>query len=667
MVLRKVIWICIGILLAAFVVWFFLNKSLNSQDVKDFIQQQLPENIDLKYSELKTNVFLGEFKLKDAEVFLKNKGIRITADELKIKGIDYNNLLQTDTIAISETQIENAYVWVDNSLADSTVMIPGEERRNIFLKLDKFKVDFSGLELKDENGQVQLKMNATQLGLNNLLIQSKPSDFKNQLKYSLVKIKTDSLVLPLNTTQHVYIGALELDSAQFKLKDTQLTLRDKGIDLNFDLLQLRGDDFNHILSKDTIQFTECVLSKGEIKINNAKPQTRATRDTLKSWNKVLKIQEFKISDTDFEFIDRKGNPLLKFEDTDAFFKDLKILTAPKETENTITYTFINLNARDLKYPMNHLHTMKVKNIEVEQNLAKLKQFSIEPNFSRENFQKQIKEEQDVINLKVPEILIKNYDFSFDEVNNFFSAQFINLSQPDLNIFRDKTMPDQTPRKPMYSEMLRNLKFKLAIDEIELRKAKLTYEEKVAENQPPGKIYFTEFDAKIRNIHNKNSSRPVDIRVDTRFMGHAPTWVNWQFNIQQPYDKFQITGEVNQLDARSMDNFLVPNMKAKLDGDVLKASFNFTGNDKGLTGKMDMLYDNLKVEILDDENEKKGVVSTIANFLVKSKKDKIDNTPNHIQVERDQQKSFFNLFWLGLKEGIKQNMLKFKSKNAGAKK
>lgn len=666
---RKIIlFSTIGIIIIGIFGWFFLNKSLNTKDVKAFIQEQLPENIDLKYEKLSTNIFLGEFKLKNAEVHVKDKGIRVKVDEFNIFDLDYTNLLNTDTIDIGVSEIKNAYVWVDRAKMDTSQFLSNPKRRNIILKLGQLNVDFAGLEVRDTNGDVQAKMNETHLGLNDLLIQSKPKLAKNQVKYALVKIKTDSLVLPLSSTQNLSIGNLELDSTQFKLKNTRLSLPDKGIELNFDLLDLRGNDFNQLLSKDTVDFTECILTKGKIKINNAKPQTQATKDSLTKAQKVIQIKEFRIVDTDFEFIDKQNQPQIKFDHTNAYFTDLKILTAPHADENAISYTFINLNAKNLKFPMNQLHTLTVDDMEVVKNKAELNDLKIKPNFNRVEFQKHIKEENDVIDLNIPKTIVQDYDFSFDDNNKFFAASHLILNQPDVTIFRDKTLPDQTPRKPLYSEMLRKLDFHLNLNQITIANANINYEEKVSVAEKAGKIYFTNFDAKIHNINNKNiSNDQVKISVDAKFMGHAPTHVDWNFNIHSPADYFTISGTVNNLNANKMDNFLIPNMKARLDGWVQKVTFNFTGNDKGASGRMDMLYEDMKVEVLNHKNEKKGVISTIANFLVKGKKDKKDEVNNLVNVTRDQQKSFFNLFWLCLKEGIKQNMMRFQSKKDEIKK
>ncbi|MDP1465902.1 hypothetical protein, partial [Klebsiella pneumoniae] len=82
-----------GILLAMGVAGFFFNNYLNTNKVKDFIQAQLPENIDLEYRKLNTNILFGNFSLKDAKVKLKDKGIEIEVEELELKGLNYRQLL----------------------------------------------------------------------------------------------------------------------------------------------------------------------------------------------------------------------------------------------------------------------------------------------------------------------------------------------------------------------------------------------------------------------------------------------------------------------------------------------------------------------------------------------------------------------------------------------
>ena len=659
---KKIILLILGILLAMGVAGFFFNNYLNTNKVKDFIQAQLPENIDLEYRKLNTNILFGNFSLKDAKVKLKDKGIEIEVEELQLKGLNYRQLLTSDTIQISGSSIKNAFFLIDQSKIDSTKIPQNKDRKNLVLKLEKFEVGFSGITFKDRNGVIRAQLNATQLGLRDLMVQSRPKETEEDFKFALRSIQSDSLLIALSETQDLHIGRVEIDDSKFKLSNSQLALKDRGIQVDFDKLELNGKELGHVFSADTINFEECFLSNATIKVNNSKRQTKKAKQKVEAANKVINIARFNISETAFDFLDDRGKPKIKFDQTNAFFKDIQILTAPEEDQNHLTYKFIHLDAKDLNAAISDLHKIHIKDIQVEDKIATFNKLSITPNYSRTEFQKHIKEEKDVINLDVPKVVVSDYDYSFDKEDNFIKANQITLNSPDLSIYRNKLMPDQTGRKPLYSEMLRKLKMELAIDDIQIKNAKLSYEEHVDRNQAPGKIHFTQLHGNIRNLYNKIPSKDlVSINLDAQFMGHAPTHIEWTFNVHQPADHFRIKGSVKNLDAKSLDSFLIPNMKAKLDGKVQLTTFDFKGNDIKSTGRMDMNYDDLKVDVLNRKNEKKGFWSAIANFLVKKDKDDSSKVNNIVSVERDQTKSFFNYFWLSLKDGIKQNVMKFQGK------
>jgi hypothetical protein len=88
-------------------------------------------------------------------------------------------------------------------------------------------------------------------------------------------------------------------------------------------------------------------------------------------------------------------------------------------------------------------------------------------------------------------------------------------------------------------------------------------------------------------------------------------------------------------------------------------FNFTGNNFRAGGMFVMKYSNLKVELLKNDKKlnhvkKKKVTSLVANIIVKN-----DNPSNgnlrevHAHFDRNIQKSFFNLVWRTILEGMRK--------------
>lgn len=94
-----------------------------------------------------------------------------------------------------------------------------------------------------------------------------------------------------------------------------------------------------------------------------------------------------------------------------------------------------------------------------------------------------------------------------------------------------------------------------------------------------------------------------------------------------------------------------------DGKVNEINFNLTGNDTSAKGDFVMKYENLKVDVLkrdkdSKEIKKRGLLTFAANLIVKN------NNPNNgtlrkekPEYDRDIYKSFFNLVWKTIFEGM----------------
>ena len=65
----------------------------------------------------------------------------------------------------------------------------------------------------------------------------------------------------------------------------------------------------------------------------------------------------------------------------------------------------------------------------------------------------------------------------------------------------------------------------------------------------------------------------------------------------------------------------------------------------------MKHQDFKVSILKQDGEKNKLLSSVANIFVKTNSDKYPESVVVQGVKRDPSKSFFNLFWKGVEEGL----------------
>ena len=123
------------------------------------------------------------------------------------------------------------------------------------------------------------------------------------------------------------------------------------------------------------------------------------------------------------------------------------------------------------------------------------------------------------------------------------------------------------------------------------------------------------------------------------------------------DDFSISGNVADLPASRINPFIEPYLKIRATGSIQNLVFNFRGSKTGINGSVNMKHKDLKVAVLKkDSKEENKLLSAVANIFVKTTSDKYPESVTVDDVKRDPTKSFFNLFWKGIEEGLKKTLI-----------
>ena len=140
------------------------------------------------------------------------------------------------------------------------------------------------------------------------------------------------------------------------------------------------------------------------------------------------------------------------------------------------------------------------------------------------------------------------------------------------------------------------------------------------------------------------------------MNASPMNVRWNMDTAAPNDAFSISGNISDLPAARINAFIEPYLKARATGTIQDLSFNFRGNASGLNGILNMKHQKLQVALLKETGEKKKLLSAVVNVFVKSNSGAFPASVVVDNVKRDPSKSFFNLFWQGIQEGLKKTLI-----------
>ncbi|KFF28419.1 hypothetical protein [Chryseobacterium vrystaatense] len=355
----------------------------------------------------------------------------------------------------------------------------------------------------------------------------------------------------------------------------------------------------------------------------------------------------------------KGKQPLAFHDLNATVNTLEI--GPNSNNQGLSFKVKDyfLTTRNFAY-RTPFYNLSAGLLKLNKNKIQVNNFVMKPLVSRAQFIKMIPVERDLYDIKVSQI---NADGTWDLFSNNKSihASHVTVLAADANIFRSKIPNDDPKVKPLYSKLLRSIKIPMTVNNLDLKNSVLVYEEDTPESAGPGKLTFGNFNMNVKNLNSakaKGKSTKVDIKINCSFMNQAPLSVNWSFDVADHNDNFAISGKTANLPASGINPFIRPYLHVTATaGTIQEMLFNFKGNPAGLHGTFNLKHKDLKIAVLNKNNhEKKGVLTAVANLFIRSDSGKFPEAVAVENVERDPTKSFFNLFWKGIEQGLKKTLI-----------
>ncbi|WP_124979629.1 AsmA family protein [Nonlabens xiamenensis] len=489
-----------------------------------------------------------------------------------------------------------------------------------------------------------------------IILKNKIQNFIHQGMGSTVNAQYADLEVSL------WNGSAKLDSLYVSITNKADTVTHTNMTAS--KLSLKDLSYWDYLFHNEIHISSIILSAPHIKYYKHKrhpADTTTHTDPVPLQQLTFKLDQFEIDDARIEIRDGKGKtPLLKSGRSSLHLTDIKITPESVQQKIPLTYQEIELNVDSLSVRTSDYDHLNTGEITASGSTITVMDLHLLPDYSKSKLSQVLNRERDHTTLKIPQTTIDEYEVSFKNDQLYITAEKLEISQPDLDIYRDKQVADDNRVKPLYSEMLRELPFSLAIDSVQITKASITYEEKAKEDQPAGTIDFTSLDMQIDHLGNRQEKGTrTTLHAEGLFLQSSPLVVDWSFDVQDQTDQFNFAASLSQLPAENINDFSVPNLKTAFEGSLQKIYFDIDGNNHTSNVKMKMKYDDFKVKILQSNDFKvNDLLSGIANLFVnKDSKDKGQEFINgKATAERNKTKSFFNYIWINIKNGLVDTML-----------
>ncbi|MCC9061926.1 hypothetical protein [Flavobacterium piscisymbiosum] len=419
--------------------------------------------------------------------------------------------------------------------------------------------------------------------------------------------------------------------------------------------------FNDIIQAESIIINKprvILYKKGEKLLNNSKS---IKNEIIEPFRKIVAVSNIYLNDGSVDVVSLDTDkPILSVKKIILKLEGILLTDTTLKEKIPMRFEKYVLVCDSLYYKPSAFYAMNIGQISTERNFLKIKKFSYLPEFSRKEFVKRLDKEKDIYGIKLDSAHIEKMDWGFKDDRFFFKANSLIANHVDANIYRNKIPKDDLSKKYLYNHLLRKIKFPLQIDTIQILKSKLVYEEEIDFSKGPGILNFDRFNMQVTNLKSGfgyKKMADVKIKVNCLFMKTSPLDVNWSFNVLDLKDSFHIQGMISNFDVAAMGRFSKPYMNASFTGVFNKYRFNFYGNDNISKGNASLDYDDLKVKLYKKKNPEKEakLKSAIVNLLVKDDSKEKPKTAD-VELERIQEKSFYNFLWRSIAESLKKILI-----------
>jgi hypothetical protein len=419
--------------------------------------------------------------------------------------------------------------------------------------------------------------------------------------------------------------------------------------------------FHDIIQAESIIINKprvILYKKNEKLLNNSKSiQT----EIIEPFRKIIAVSNIYLNDGSIDVVSLKTEkPIFNVKNIILKLEGILITDATLKEKIPMHFEKYVLTCDSLFYRPSAFYHINIGKISTENNFLRMRNFSCLPQYNRREFVRQLEKEKDIYTLKLDSADINKMDWGFKNDRFFFKANSVVMNHFDANIYRSKMPKDDLSKKYLYNNLLRKIKFPLQIDTLQVLKSKLVYEEEINFTKGPGVLNFDHFNLQATNLRSGfglKKTKDVKIKINCQFMKASPLDVDWSFNVLDLKDSFHIQGAISNFDVTAMGQFSKPYMNASFTGAFNKYRFNFYGNDNVSKGNASLDYDDLKVKLYKKKHPEKEakLKSAIVNLLVKNdSKDKAKTAD--VEVERIQEKSFYNFLWRNIAESLKKILI-----------
>lgn len=256
-----------------------------------------------------------------------------------------------------------------------------------------------------------------------------------------------------------------------------------------------------------------------------------------------------------------------------------------------------------------LYTLKGKNLYTSyiDSTIIVDSLHIVPNYNKDRFAHVAGKQISRLNITTSKVNFLKMDVKLFFEYNWLVINKINISDCNIDVYRDNTLPNKKEVRPSVQTLLKNLPFFVSIDTIELKNGAVIYQVVNPGNDVSGKLTLNKVNVLITGVHNDTMAYTEQSTIKAKFaaslFNQGRLNKNYIFPLKEGNDLFHCSGSLSSMPLTSFNPMIKFSSFVKIkSGQLDSINFSFTANKTSSRGSMKFMYHDLRVDLLD----KKGV-------------------------------------------------------------
>lgn len=442
------------------------------------------------------------------------------------------------------------------------------------------------------------------------------------------------------------------------------TIPEPNLEMTLEQLIIDGFGYWSFLVNKAIFIEAVILNSPKVTYHH---NPNISKDAYKvsnkqSFNTSIEVKQLLLNQGFIKVLNSETDSLkLQMEEVDISLNEIVYNNNTKKNRIPFDHGTYQVLFQKFFGQMSDYENLRISEAVLTQESIALRDLTLRTKYSKETLSKIIPYERDHFNLQVDSLVVKqpNLGVVKDTIWKFESPK-VAFHNPVFKVYRDKLVTDDERIKPLYSKMLRELKFQLDLERVLIHEADISYSEKVKADKKAGTVTFKAFNADIQKVSNtyKSPTKTV-LNIETRFMNHAPLKAVWSFDVNNQEDLFEFQAEIDLLQARYLNSFTEPNLNVRLEGELDKTYFTISGTDDASSIDFKVKYQDFDVVALQDNGQEKNkFLSDVINiFVSKNSRSKQSSFKEATKdnIERHKTQSVFNFIWISARAGLLKTM------------